>query len=290
MDDVFGPIARRLVEILDETSRAKVRPLAAVRDARQHFKARAQTLPDKKLLSGLDPAHGAYVSMQHFVALLSEGITALPDLDPLTAPIRAADEEYQPYGPPISPLTESHFFCWALFDAAQGLMRETLGTCLIAAGKHLGMQPEMLVLLRAMQASRLGMYVHEGRDEPRVRLRELFTGNVHRCHVASGYPGRKGELWLVRLFPPPASDLDYDVAFTTPYVILKPGAADWERHLRESLRGTGPDESAAYQRLMKAGTSLSFWNEYIFHAYVRHQDQAIFLAGLPELSKEAGGR
>jgi hypothetical protein len=291
VDDIMGPIARRLLDVLEETSRAKVLPLSAVRDARQHYKARARTLPGRQMLAGLDPAHALYVSMQHFASLLCEGITALPDLEPLAAPIRAAEDRYLPSGPPASPLTGSYFFCWAVFDAAQGEMRETLGTCLIAAAEHLGTQPEMLALLRAMQGSRMGLYVQTGRQGEHVGLREPFTGKLHRCHAASGYVGEEGQLWLARLFPPPAPDLDYHVVFTTPYVILEPGLGAWERHLRKALRAIRPEDPvAAYEGLMKYGTGLNFWNDYILEAYVRHQSEAIFLTGLPNLAgRDASG-
>jgi hypothetical protein len=283
VQDIIGPIARRLLGILDETSRAKVLPLAPVREARQRYKAAAKTLPTRENLAGLDPAHALYVSMQHFVSLLCEGITALPELEPLTAPIRAAEDEYMPSGPPISPLTHSYFFCWAVFDAAYGKMRETLGTCLIAVAEHLGLQPQMLTLLRAMQESRMGLYVQTGGSGDFVVLRELLTGKLHRCHVASAYPGAEGQLWLARLFPPPAPGCAYDVIFTTPYIILEPGVGAWERYLRKAVRSIkSGDPAAAYKLLMKYGAGPNFWNEYILEAYVRHQFEAIFLAGLPE--------
>ena len=34
---------------------------------------------------------------------------------------------------------------------------------------------------------------------------------------------------------------------------------------------------------MKYGLSRHYWNEFVFEAYVNHQPQAIYLAGLPDI-------
>ena len=55
----------------------------------------------------------------------------------------------------------------------------------------------------------------------------FVTDGDFTCHVAAGYRGKPGELWYVRLCPPPHDPADYHVAFTTPYVLTGFGKADW---------------------------------------------------------------
>ena len=97
------------------------------------------------------------------------------------------------------------------------------------------MNPDQLDALKKMAASRMGIYEHVGMDGSHVRLRELVTNDEFTCHSASGYRGRTGELWYVRLLPPLLPDLArYHVVFTTPY-ILTAGKDDWLQFLQRRL-------------------------------------------------------
>jgi hypothetical protein len=48
-----------------------------------------------------------------------------------------------PLGPPTSPLTASHFWSWAFFDASVGPERETIGTCVLALAEVVPMHAEI---------------------------------------------------------------------------------------------------------------------------------------------------
>jgi len=186
----------------------------------------------------------------------------------------------------MSPLTGSYFTSWAFFDACVGKKRETIGTIILALSKPLGLDPQLVGALTEMQASRMGLYVHEGHRERFVVLRELVTDEVVESLVSAGYRGKRGEVWLVRVHPPPVPPAGYSVVFTTPYVILEPGLAEWKAYLRRTLPKIGvDDEVSAYENLMKYGLGRNYWNEYIFEAYVNHQHDAVFLMGLPDVEE-----
>src|SRR2546429_5655599 len=70
----------------------------------------------------------------------------------------------------MSPLTKSYFTCWAFFDACAGPANETIGTTILETGAAFGMHPELLRLIRLMQDSRMGFYIHRGRDRKSTRL------------------------------------------------------------------------------------------------------------------------
>ena len=88
--------------------------------------------------SGKDPLHAIYTHAQNLLAILVEVLNEIPDpaLDRFFKTINAAKEEYQTGGPPMSPLTDSYFTCWLMFDVAVGIQKETLATIIIDLAKQ----------------------------------------------------------------------------------------------------------------------------------------------------------
>ena len=129
----------------------------------------------------------------------------------------------------------------------------------------------------------MGVYEHVGSKGGRTLLKELITGDEFECHVASGYAGRKEELWFVRLCPP-IEPVEYHVVKTTPYVLMGFGKADWTAYLSKSLIGlTGPERRRRLHELLKYGREPNQWPEFVFRSYHHHQFDAIFLTGLPDV-------
>lgn len=187
-----------------------------------------------------------------------------------------------PSGPPMSPLTASFFTTWAFYDLRfDGT--DSIASCLIEANDVVCMNPDQLDALKKLADSRMGVYEQVGMDGPHVRLRELVTGDDYTCHIASGYRGRSGELWYVRLLPPLVPDLaGYHVAFTTPYILMA-SKADWVQLLQRGMLPFRPcEERQALYRLLKDGPEPNYWNEFVLLAYHHHQADAIFLAGIPD--------
>jgi hypothetical protein len=231
----------------------------------------------------LDPLHAVYVAVQNFTSVFAERVSQFPEFRPYYKSAAKADDEYMPGGPPMSPLTGSYFTTWAFFDLRFGPDDETIGTCLLDVAGLLGMSTEMIEAIRLMSGTRMGIYEHVGSQGGRTLLRELITDDGFECYVPAGYPGKAGELWFVRLCPPidPAND---HVAFTTPYVLLDFGKADWTAYLSKSLIGlTAPEKRRRLGELLKYGRGPDYWNEFIFQAYHHHRPDAIFLTGLPDV-------
>ena len=184
----------------------------------------------------------------------------------------------------MSPLTTSYFTCWAFFDACVGPTNETIGTTALELGAAFGMHPELLRLIRLMQESRMGLYVHEGADDSLVALRDVLTGAVCRAISPAGYRGRRGELWYVRVLPPPIPGGSEHVVFTTPYILLQPGLRDWQAYFCRTLP-EAPQQARfdAHARHMKYGPTRMYWNDFVFEAYVNYRTEVIYLAGLPDV-------
>lgn len=243
----------------------------------------ADALAGKGKFAGLDPSHAAYVLMQNRVSELSEQLTRIPDVAPLRKIIAEAEDYYCPSAPPMSPLTTSYFTCWAFFDACSGPFDETIGIIAWELGTAFGMHPEYLRLIREMQLSRMGLYVNEGSDDGLVVLADLATGAEVRASCPAGYLGRKGEIWYVRVLPPPFPDRTAHVVYTTPYVVVTPGLAEWIAYLHRALRDNPNATTIDYELHMKFGPTRSYWNDWVFDGYVNHRPDVIFLAGVPDV-------
>ncbi len=233
---------------------------------------------------GHDPLNAAYVAAQNVTSFFAESVSTLDEFDAYYDIVSSAEDTYMPGGPPFSPLTVSYFTTWAMFDVRFGPDQETIGTCLLDVADLMGMDAFTLETVRLFHESRMGIYEHCGRVASQVRLRELITDDVFKCHVAAGSLGKKGDLWYVRRFPPLGDLFNYHLVFTTPYVLTETSPSDWMAYLNKSILETGRiDRHATLHDVLKYGREPQFWSEFIFLGYHHHRPDAIFLAGLPDV-------
>ena len=234
---------------------------------------------------GFDPVHAAYVAAQNLLSAFAESVSVLDAFGPYYEVAGAAEEEYMPGVPPMSPLTGSYFTTWAFFDCPFGPDNETIGTCLLDVSDILGLDDGMVEIIRRFQESRMGIYAHGGTvDDAKCSLRELVTNREFTCHSTSGYAGEEGQLWYVRLCPPLFGLVNYHVVFTTPYVLTETTETDWTAYLNKSLlEGSDANTNSDLHVLLKFGKSPRHWHEFVLLAYHHHQPDAIFLAGLPDV-------
>ena len=275
------PIAAKLVAMMKRRAYGKVVNLGDVISGRAAATELQKTVATKEVLAGFHPAHAAYVYTQNQVSVMSEQLTVLKEMKPFDDIVSKAEDLYMPSAPPMSPLTKSYFICWAFFDACVGAANETIGTTILELGAAFGINSELLRLIRFMQESRMGLYIHKGRKDNLAVLEELVTGAVCRAIVPSGYRGQKGELWYVRVLPPPLPGGSEHVIFTTPYIVLRPGPHDWLAYFSRTL--PQPATVDDYERHMKYGPTREYWSDFIFEAYVNYRTEAIYLAGLPDV-------
>jgi hypothetical protein len=291
-----GPIARKVISSARLSLENKVTHLSDWREARIRAEDFQETIISEKQLSEYDPVHGIYIYAQNQLSVLIEQIMDLPMLEKLADSYAEAQEEYMPSGPPMSPLTNSYFFCWGAFDlCAGGAKRETVSTVAIDVCKYLGIDEGLINIFDKMQASRMGIYKHEGASGNYLFLRELITNREIKAICPSGYIGNLGEIWYARVLPPPFENgaFDYSVVFTTPYVLGKRGSRreflpfvenDWLNYFRRNLRKTRlDDKELAHEHLMKYGLSRNYWNEYVFLSYRNYKHDMILLEGFPDI-------
>ena len=123
----------------------------------------------------LDPLHTVYIAVQHASSIFAERVSVLDEFEPYYEIVVKAEDEYMPSGPPMSPLTRSYFTTWAFFDLSFGPYNETLGECLLDAGKMLSFDAKVIDAIRTCSESRMGIYEFEKHEGGRCLLRELIT-------------------------------------------------------------------------------------------------------------------
>ncbi len=280
-----GPITRRVIEALRRQMRMKVVDLAAFRAGQEHAEALQKSVTPKEQLAKSDPAHAAYVYAQNQMSIMAEQLLQLPEMKSFVKQIGPAEDEYAPSWPPMSPISTSFFVCWSTYDLGIGARRETLGHVIIAVAAECGTHPGILTLMQALQDSRMGIYRVQERDGARVRLQDFATDHTCTAVCASGYSGQVGELWFTRVLPPPLTSADH-VVFTSPYVLIAPDVAAWTTYLnRMASKEPAGTRAKTLEQHLKWGPNPRYWLEFVFEAYSRHESEAIFLHGLPDVAE-----
>ena len=137
------------------------------------------------------------------------------------------DEEYMPSYPPMSPLTGSYFTSWCFFDFRFGKAKETLSTIFYDLAMEYHFEEMIKNALNNFNNYSMRFYKHIGFEDDLVVLKEIITNKEVRCISTSGYKGKIGEIWYVRIVPNLDEVYDYYVIFNTPYVIINYSEKDW---------------------------------------------------------------
>ncbi len=288
-------LTSKIINALRKEKQSKVVNLDEVRRAKDYSQELDDIISKMKKLDNLDPLHAYYTYAQNNMSILVEQLCELSALQKLNNICVDAYEEYSPQGPPISPLTKSYFSCWSLFDLNVGIHKESLGYIVTEVCKELKMDTWLISAFEIMTSSRMGLYIHEGNSGRYAFMRELVTGKSIQAIVPSGHQGKPDEIWLARILPPTLTDfgIDYSLVFTTPYVIgtmmgrridLRGDIQGWNDYFDRTLNIIKADNPVkAYEQLMKYGLNRHYWNEYILEGYFSHNNEAVVLAGFPDI-------
>ena len=223
-----------------------------------------------------DPCHGIYALVENIASLMSESMSTMKEAKGFVRIVGEAEDEYMPSGPPMSPLTVSYFSMWALFDVRFGSSRETMGSCILRIAPEFDCPSWLTDTVALMQHSRMGFFVHCGSDGEGVLLREVGTRETVSCAVPAGYTGGKGQIWFVRVLPPPHELCRRHIVFNTPYVIrdYPEGAfVDYlERELARMMATKKPPRTDdPHGHLMKYGPEANHWNEHVISGHMLRQ-------------------
>ena len=285
----MGSVADKIAKKILSSRGSKVVDLASWREGRTMALEAGfgDDGPALGKLAGHDPCHALYVVGQNVASLMAESISGMREAKGYVRIVSDAEDQYLPGGPPMSPLTVSHFTMWALFDVRFGSSRETMGSCILRIAPEFDCPSWLMDTVERMQQSRMGFYVQCGSEGDGVLLREVGTREIVSCTVPAGYIGSEGQIWFVRVLPPPNRLCRQHIVFNTPYVIRDYPERAFVDYLERELarvkekKPSGTDD--AHGALMKYGPDPNHWNEYIFCAFSGDQHEAIFLTGIPDI-------
>ena len=281
----MGSISYRLCKRFLAEKERKVIPFSELVRTSELVSKLKKTIKTPQDLKSYDPIHTLYIEVQNMVSLFAEQVSILPEMKEYYRIMDKAERVYIPDGPPISPLTRSYFTHWAFFDTPFGEDQETIGTCFIDLGDLLGVDPHFLSLTDLAQKSRMGIYEYIGWNHGLIELKELLTDKTYSCICPFGYPGRKDEIWFIRIHSPPINLVNYSVIMTTPYILIGHSKQEWVSFFeRNSTDRKDSQLETKLQFFLKHGLSTNYWNEFIVEAYAGYRREAIFLQGIPDLA------
>ena len=202
--------------------------------------------------------------------------------------IYEAEEKYHPNNPPDSHLTLSYFNQWYLFDLkVEGKTLAELFS-LISSDylEDTDTNSESFKMVKSITSviskTRMGIYEYMGMSDELVILKELLTDIESRVVHVSTKRGEKGDLWFARILPPFVKE-DTHLVTTTPYILKDVKKEDCIEYFKKNgidRRNIGFEDRLS--NWMKYGPSIHYWNEFIFNSYNSHNDDFIFLTGLPK--------
>ena len=166
-----------------------------------------------------------------------------------------------------------------------GPANETIGTTVLELATQLGMHPELLRLIRVLQESRMGFYIHGSR---KGKLTVLRTSLPEPCAVRSFRPApveRRANSGMSACSRRPSLEVRNTSLSRRPYIVLHPGLPEWREYFRRTIPAGAP--IGEYERHMKFGPTRQYWSDLVFEAYVKYRTEAVHLAGLPDVPEES---
>ena len=225
---------------------------------------------------GISPLYSVYMQTIQFIYYPIYSMAEMNEFKDFSKIKDDRENIYLPSYPPMSPISESYYTQWELFDARAGKEKETLAGIFLDVAEYLGVDKETIDITTYLSNSRMGVYEIRKKRDRMLFLRELITEDEFWGELTpGGYEGEVGQLWYTRFLPDINEKFGYSTISTTPYVLMNK-KREWMKFFKEYSVS-----KEQVHNFMKFGPDLNFWNEFIFYRYYNFTDQAIFLKGMP---------
>ncbi len=228
-----------------------------------------------------DASFHAYAAAINLANEFAGQVLGFPDLIPFNNQLADLQEEYMPSYPPMSPVTSAFFAGWMVLDARDASTGMTIGEVLVHYLQHLGTFDYVEKAMVALNDSFCSFYEVLDVGAQGLTLWDIAGKHEVQCWSSSGYSGRKGEIWYVRVLPPFVEGLTRSVSLSTPYVFTDSSRSTWEdffqRHLA-SEAGAGP----SLRDYLKQGKSFGYWLEFVYQAFAGYTGNMILVTGVPD--------
>lgn len=226
-----------------------------------------------------DPSFQTYAAALNIAGEFATQALDIFELIPFNNQVADIQEDYMPSYPPMSPVTSSFFQAWFVLDAQIPQDGSTVGELFQKRLKNANELPLIWKSIGLLNASYGSFYEVVDKEKNQVRLSEICSDREMRCWNSSGYEGKKGEVWYVRLLPPCLDGSDCWVTLNTPYVFEDDNRQAWEAYFHRALEN---EPSLKVSQYLKHGKSFTYWLEFVFQSYAGHSGNAVFLTGFPD--------
>lgn len=224
-----------------------------------------------------------YGAAQNAISSFAEVAFDHPKLMRINNLVVAWGEEYMPGWPLNSPVSVSFATAFYLYDLRLARVGETMAGLFYQLDVLPGRPAVLAEAVQHLAESRCGFYEVQAVDGWLLTVEELHSGEVFDAVCASGYEAQVGELWYCRFVPSLHEDEDFEIAVTSPYVLVGHPRAAYEAFLkRQRLGRRSEDEEALLTRVFKHPRDPAYWMEFVLQAYDTHSNHHIELAGLPD--------
>ncbi|MDF2576719.1 MAG: hypothetical protein K0S74_203 [Chlamydiales bacterium] len=225
-----------------------------------------------------------YISAIELLYITANFLLDSTELKKHAKKLNKIEDLYNPSGPPLSPIFESYYNMWLLFDYK--IEGYSLADMILALKDMFSYPLEVIELIKLANTSYAGIYKYIGKGPNDILLLEdIVTKKVYEVKDPNELKGiKKGELWYIRLLPPlPEYQCAYYTSATTPYILTGHKEQEWLDYFkRQSII---PNTLGVEHRLaehMHYGKSTTYWLEYIVQSYVKQKGNVIILKGLPD--------
>ncbi len=204
------------------------------------------------------------------------------ELIPFNNRLADIQENYMPSYPPMSPVTSAFFAAWMVLDVRDTATGATLGEILLHYLQRTGQFSCLQRAIAALHESYCSCYEVTAVGAAGVSLRDIVEQQEFPCWNSSGYPGRKGEIWYVRLLPPFAEGARRWVTLGTPYVFRPGSRAPWEEYFQRQRATATTGAEQSLREHLKYGKFPGYWMEFVFQAYSGYDGSMVLVTGVPD--------
>jgi len=276
-------ISKKLIRNYKRLKLNKIINLSEAKLAKEKI-AKIQAGLKKKLEIRTDPSFKLYTLLQNTMSYFAEEISVQDDFIEYYDQVVEVEDDYMPSFPPGSPLTGSYFTYWAFCDLQFGKHKETINTILSDIGEVFGFDEIVMKGLANLDKSCMRFYKHMGFEDDLILLKDLLTDKVYPTLCASGYRGKKDEIWYIRIVPNLDKIYDYSISLTTPYVIINYKEQAWlDFFQRQGIKKGEKDFEKKYSKFMKHPSDFKYWHDYIMDGYSNYKPNCIYLTGIPDI-------
>lgn len=208
-----------------------------------------------------------------YIALASEGF------DKHRKTIDQAEDKYQPDNP-SSPVFESYFTMWSLFDLEVEKTGKVLADVVDPLKTLLKIHKDKMGLIERLKMSYPGVYLCEATGSI-CTLKEITSGKSIQAILEPGCEEaiEKNDILLLRLLQNIEDEIY--VQLSSPYII-KSTENDWiDFFAKHDIHQGKSFDCEAYRTFMKKGNTPDFWLNYIHNSCLSVNDMVVTLEGPP---------